>query len=165
VNLKFFDLYEIYDCCYSNNVSFIKLKDGLKKHCLGFIHDDIGVYEIKNEENIIGVLNSFEKFNDIVDVTKFIYDLKELLDYGWGYIKVGDYLIDGNEIYEEIIKIVMSMEEKEIENEIFIDAWRSIEMLATERILKRITNNEKKELNKQIKNAFEYFSEMKKIYN
>jgi len=136
------DIYSI-----SNSLLLEEIKQKLKPYVLHCLTDDSVVFCLANQKkNIIKVLSEYGKVDTeghFVNANTFLCDG----DYGWDDVILGNYELNGEEVWTEFGKILKKNEQILIDSgESFEVEWNKLQKLALRNIFDEIINNTKKEI-------------------
>lgn len=160
MKLKAFDFEQI---LYEHDYSVVRnkeIKEKLKPHVLYFKKDDsIGICLKENKKEIMKILKGYGKTDSeghFIDVDKFLTE-----DYGWDDIILGNYQLNGEEVWSEF-GTVLKQNEKVLLNagDNFEKEWFRLQKTA----LRNMWNNEVESIKEEIEMAEEDLESLKGFY-
>jgi len=149
MKLKAFDIDDVLykSPIYNRNLNLAEVKQKLNPYVLCYADgDSIGICLADQKKNIIKVLKEYGEVNTVsnfINADTFLCNG----DYGWDYIILGNYELNGEEVWTEFGKILKKNEQILIDSgDSFEVEWNKLQKLALRNIFDEIVNNAKKEI-------------------
>ena len=149
MKLKAFDIDDVLykSPIYNRNLNLAEVKQKLSPYVLCCADgDSIGICLIEQKKNIINVLKEYGEVNTVsnfINADTFLCNG----DYGWDYIQLGNYELNGEEVWTEFGKLLKKNEQILIDSgDSFEVEWNKLQKLALRNIFDEIVNNTKKEI-------------------
>jgi len=148
MKLKAFDIDDILPetNIYKTEI-LVNAKEKLKPYVLYLTpNDSIGICLAEQKKDIVKVLSEYGKVDarfNFVNADKFLCDG----DYGWDDIQLGNYELNGEEVWIEFGKLLKKNEQDLIDvGDKFEEEWNKLQKLAIRNIFDKIVNDAKKEI-------------------
>jgi len=149
MKLKAFDIDDVLykSPIYNRNLNLAEVKQKLNPYVLHYVDgDSIGICLTDQKKNIIDVLKDYGEVNTLgnfINADMFL----STGDYGWDYIQLGNYELNGEEVWIEFGKLLKKNEQILIDSgDSFKVEWNKLQKLAIRNIFDKIVSNAKKEI-------------------
>lgn len=166
MKLKTFDIFDMLE-----NISLEKrceIIDEVRPHCLYMPEKSgMGICLMEQKEAVLSVIR---KHADALGIKvrvqgNFVNLDKELIgqNVDWDDIWLGDYLINSDDFWKEVVHIVRSCEERLIEAEDFAFEWNCIKKEALKVFIEKYHEQQKRELEKQHQAMMDEWRKLKSV--
>jgi len=149
MKLKAFDIDDVlYESkTYKNGLHLEEIKEKLKPYVLYYVTgDSIGICLEEQKKDIVKVLSEYGKVDargNFINTDKFLCNS----DYGWDDIQLGNYELNGEEVWQEFGKLLKKNELIIIDaGDKFAEEWNKFQKLAIRNIFDIIVKDAKKEI-------------------
>jgi len=149
MKLKAFDIDDVLykSPIYNRNLNLAEVKKKLNPHVLHYVDgDSIGICLADQKKNIIDILKDYGKVNTLgnfINADMFL----STGDYGWDDIILGNYELNGEEVWIEFGKVLKENEQILIDaGSQFKEEWNKLQKFAIKKIFDEKVSDIKKEI-------------------
>jgi len=149
MKLKAFDIDDVFydNVKYNRKTMLNDVKEKLNPYVLHYATDDsIGICLDDKKKDIVKILSGYGKVNtkgNFININTFLCNG----NYGWDDIQLGNYELNGEEVWSEFGKLLKDNEQILIDaGDKFEEEWHKLQKLAIRNIFDRIVNNTAKEI-------------------